>query len=172
LEINVPLVEKFLGLRRQIAKVLKYPTWADYRTEPKMVKTGQGVVDFLDDLQTKLTPVGLKDRDTLLALKKKEHEERGLPFDGNLFIWDYRYYDRKFIETSLELDDMLVKEYFPVSVVVPAIMEIYQNLLGVQFEAINGSTWHPGSFYLFLYSIRSHPRDRCPTILRLGEGGY
>ncbi|KAJ7366807.1 metallopeptidase MepB [Mycena albidolilacea] len=143
LEINVPLVEKFLGLRRQIAKVLKYPTWADYRTEPKMVKTGQGVVDFLDDLETKLTPVGLKDRDTLLALKKKEHEERGLPYDGNLFIWDYRYYDRKYIETSLELDDMLVKEYFPVSVVVPAIMEIYQNLLGVQFEAINGSTWHP-----------------------------
>ncbi|KAJ7794145.1 hypothetical protein B0H14DRAFT_2923888 [Mycena olivaceomarginata] len=141
LEINVPLVEKFLGLRRQIAKVLK--------TEPKMVKTGQGVVDFLDDLQTKLTPVGLKDRDTLLALKKKEHEERGLPFDGNLFIWDYRYYDPQFIETSLELDDMLVKEYFPVSVVVPAIMEIYQNLLGVQFEAINDvqqfSVWEKGT---------------------------
>ncbi|KAF8208884.1 metallopeptidase MepB [Mycena galopus ATCC 62051] len=134
LEINVPLVEKFLGLRRQIAKVLKYPTWADYRTEPKMVKTGKGVVDFLDDLENKLAPVGLKDRETLLALKKKEHEERGLPFDGNLYIWDYRYYDRKYIETSLELDDMLVKEYFPVSVV---------NLLGVRFETINGSTWHP-----------------------------
>ncbi|KAJ7254409.1 hypothetical protein B0H12DRAFT_1115452 [Mycena haematopus] len=143
LAINVPLVEKFLGLRRRIAKVLKYPTWADYRTEPKMVKTGKGVVDFLDDLETKLRPVGLKDRETLLALKKKEHEERGLPFDGNLYIWDYRYYDRKFIETSLELDDMLVKEYFPVSVVVPAIMDIYQNLLGVRFETINGSTWHP-----------------------------
>ncbi|KAF7346236.1 Metallopeptidase MepB [Mycena sanguinolenta] len=143
LKINVPLVEKFLGLRREIAKVLKYPTWADYRTEPKMVKTGQGVVDFLDDLEAKLKPVGLKDRETLLGLKKKEHEERGLPFDGNLYIWDYRYYDRKFIETSLELDDMLVKEYFPVSVVVPAIMQIYQSLLGVRFETINGSTWHP-----------------------------
>ncbi|KAJ6508867.1 metallopeptidase MepB [Mycena sanguinolenta] len=143
LAINVPLVEKFLGLRREIAKVLKYPTWADYRTEPKMVKTGKGVVDFLDDLEEKLRPVGVKDRETLLALKKKEHEERGLTFDGNLYIWDYRYYDRKFIETSLELDDMLVKEYFPVTVVVPAIMEIYQNMLSVRFETINGSTWHP-----------------------------
>ncbi|KAF8208891.1 metallopeptidase MepB [Mycena galopus ATCC 62051] len=143
LEINVPLVEKFLGLRRQIAKVLKYPTWADYRTEPKMVKTSKGVVDFLDDLEKKLTPVGLKDRETLLVLKKKEHEERGLPFDGNLYVWDYGYYDRKYIETSLELDDMLVKEYFPVSVVVPAVMKIYQNLLGVRFETIDDSTWHP-----------------------------
>ncbi|KAF8125488.1 hypothetical protein EV363DRAFT_1532454 [Boletus edulis] len=30
-------------------------------------------------------------------------------------------------------DDSLVKEYFPVSVVVPAILDIYQNLLGVKF---------------------------------------
>jgi metallopeptidase MepB len=27
LKVNVPLMEKFLALRRQIAKVLKYPTW-------------------------------------------------------------------------------------------------------------------------------------------------
>ncbi|KAJ7147482.1 metallopeptidase MepB [Mycena crocata] len=143
LAINVPLVEKFLSLRRQIAKVLKYPTWADYRTEPKMVKTGKGVVDFLDDLEKKLKPVGMKDRETLLALKEKDHAERGLPFDGNFYIWDYRYYDRKYIESSLSLDEDLVKAYFPVSVVVPAIIEIYQNLLGVRFESINGSTWHP-----------------------------
>ncbi|KAJ7134561.1 hypothetical protein C8R44DRAFT_770807 [Mycena epipterygia] len=138
LEINVPLVEKFLSLRRQIAKILGYPTWADYRTEPKMVKTGKGVVD-----KRKLKPVGIKDRETLLALKRKDHTERGLPFDGNFYIWDYRFYDRKYIESSLDLDDMLVKEYFPVSVVVPAIINIYQNLLGVRFETINGSTWHP-----------------------------
>lgn len=103
-------------------------------------------LQFLDDLEKKLKPVGIKDRETLLALKQKDHTERGLPFDGNFYIWDYRFYDRKYIESSLDLDDMLVKEYFPVSVVVPAIITIYQNLLGVRFETINGSTWHPGMF--------------------------
>ncbi|KAJ7095922.1 metallopeptidase MepB [Mycena belliarum] len=145
LAINVPLMEKFLRLRREITKVLGYATWADYKTETKMVKTGKGVVDFLDDLEKKLKPVGMKDRETLLALKEKEHAELGLPFDSNFYIWDYRYYDRKFIESSLDLDDMLVKEYFPVSVVVPAIIDIYQNLLGVRFETINTDkpAWHP-----------------------------
>ncbi|KAJ7175804.1 metallopeptidase MepB [Mycena filopes] len=143
LAINVPLVEKFLALRRQIAKLLKYPTWADYRTETKMAKTGKTVVDFLDDLETKLKPVGIKDRETLLAMKKEDHAARGLPFDGEFYIWDYRYYDRLYVEKTLDLDDMLVKEYFPVSVVVPAIIEIYQNLLGVRFETIHGTTWHP-----------------------------
>lgn len=36
-------MEKMLALRRQIAALLGYDTWADYRTEVKMVKTGQNV---------------------------------------------------------------------------------------------------------------------------------
>jgi len=84
-----------------------------------MVKSAKNVVDFLGDLEKKLRPIGLKDRETLLTLKKEEHEEKGYPFDGEFYIWDYRYYDRKFIEKSLDLDDSLVKEYFPVTVVVP-----------------------------------------------------
>jgi Zn-dependent oligopeptidase len=102
------------------------------------------VYQFLDDLEAKLRPVGIKEREILLAIKKKEHEEKGFPFDGAFYIWDYRYYDRKYIEETLDLDDMLVKEYFPVSVVVPTILSIYQNLLGVRFQEIKGSTWHSG----------------------------
>lgn len=103
--------------------------------------------------------MGIKDREILLALKKKDCEEKGLPFDGTLWIWDYRYYDQKYVETSLELDDMLVKEFFPVSVVVPAIINIYQNLLGVRFETITGSTWHPGSL-IFSFSFPTGPQTR------------
>ncbi|KJA24053.1 hypothetical protein HYPSUDRAFT_53952 [Hypholoma sublateritium FD-334 SS-4] len=144
LAINVPLLDKALELRRKIASLLGYKTWADYITEVKMIKTGKGIEEFLDDLESKLLPVGLKDREILLAMKKKEHEAKGLPFDGEFYLWDYRYYDRKFIEESLDLDDMLVKEYFPVSVVVPTILSIYQNLLGVQFHEIkDASIWHP-----------------------------
>lgn len=58
--------------------------------------------------------------------------------------WDYRYYDRKYTEQHLSLDDSLVKEYFPVAFVVPAVLKIYQNLLGVRFEPIKSAElWHP-----------------------------
>ncbi|KAJ8456732.1 hypothetical protein ONZ45_g18600 [Pleurotus djamor] len=143
LAINVPLLSKALELRRQIATLLGYDTWADYITEVKMIKSSKGVNDFLADLESKLRPVGIKERETLLGLKKKEHEEKGFPFDGEFYLWDYRYYDRLYIEKSLDLDDSLVKEYFPVSVVVPTILDIYQNLLGVRFEELKDtSTWH------------------------------
>lgn len=137
---------KFLDLRRKIAALLGYDTWADYITEVKMVKDARSVIEFLDDLEKKLRPVAVKERDILLKMKEKEHKELGLPFDGEFYLWDYRYYDRKYIEESLDLDDMLVKEYFPVSVVVPAILSIYQTLLGVKFVEIKGETWHPGMF--------------------------
>ncbi|EKM79421.1 hypothetical protein AGABI1DRAFT_113982 [Agaricus bisporus var. burnettii JB137-S8] len=143
LAINVPLLDRAIELRRQISGILGYDTWADYITEVKMIKSGNGIKDFLDDLENKLRPVGMKERETLLAMKKKEHEQKGYPFDGEFYIWDYRYYDRKYIEETLDLDDMLVKEYFPVSVVVPTILQIYQDMLSVKFIEIETSTWHP-----------------------------
>ncbi|KAL0947842.1 hypothetical protein HGRIS_013904 [Hohenbuehelia grisea] len=144
LSINVPLLEKAFSLRRKIAQTLGYNNWADYRTETKMIKSAKGVFDFLNDLESKLHPIGLKERAKLLHMKEIEHKAKGLPFDGQLYQSDYRYYDRKYVEKSLRLDDSLVKEYFPVSVVVPAILEIYQNLLSVRFERIkDASTWHP-----------------------------
>ena len=36
-------MEKFLDLRRKVAKLLGYPTWADYITEVKMAKSAKGV---------------------------------------------------------------------------------------------------------------------------------
>ncbi|KAI0349471.1 Metalloprotease [Trametes cingulata] len=143
LEMNVPLLDKILHLRRQVAKLLGYPTWADYVVEVKMVKTAKGVEEFLSDLQQKLRPVGLRDREKLLALKQREHEEKGLPFDGEFYIWDSKYYERKYIEESLSLDEQLVKDHFPVAYVVPAVLEIYQNLLGVKFVEVEGEMWHP-----------------------------
>ncbi len=58
----------------------------------------------------------------------------------------FSYYDNAFVEKTLGLDDNLVKEYFPVDVVVPAILEIYQELLGVKFRSSpeGVGTWHPG----------------------------
>lgn len=81
-------MDKFLSLRRKIADMLGYDTWADYVTEVKMAKNAKGVFEFITDLEKKLRPVALKEREKLLAMKKVEHEKLGLPYDGELYIWD------------------------------------------------------------------------------------
>ncbi|KAF8752972.1 Peptidase family M3 [Rhizoctonia solani] len=159
LEINIPLLSRAIELRRQCAAILGYKNWADYVEEEKMIKTSKAVIDFLADLEEKLRPVGTKDRDTLLKLKEKEHAKLGLPYDGEFYIWDYRYYDRLFVEESLSLDDALVKEYFPVDVVVPTILEIYQDLLGVEFQEIKGNLWHPEVQQFAVWNANSKSKE-------------
>lgn len=104
-----------------------------------------GPAQFLDEMREKLHPVGLEECQTLLGLKKKEHLEKGYPLDENLYIWDYGYYKQKLM-LSLGLDKNLVKKYFPVSVIVPKIIKIYQELLSIEFVEMKGKgeSWHKG----------------------------
>jgi Zn-dependent oligopeptidase len=72
------------------------------------------------------------------------------PRSTNIFS---RYYERKFVERTLSLDDSLIKEYFPVDVVVGSILEIYQDLLGVEFRKCEGEVWHPGELSRVLLCV-------------------
>lgn len=108
-----------------------------------MAKTAQAAKDFLNDLYDKIKPIGEKEKDKLMALKKEHCAEQGVPYDDVFYAWDYRFYDRLWTERNLQLDDEKVKEYLPVEHVVPKMMELYEKLLGVQcFPLKDASTWH------------------------------
>jgi Zn-dependent oligopeptidase len=51
---NVPLLEKILPLRDDVARKLGYKTWADYQIEVKMAGNAATVIDFLEKLKTGL----------------------------------------------------------------------------------------------------------------------
>jgi len=146
---NEPVLKEIVQLRRKVADILGFETYADYVLDIKMAKNAKNVNAFLADLREKLTPLGLAERKKLLALKKEVHEKRGLPADDSFNLWDYRYYDRLWTERELSLDDEKVKEYFPVNKVVPTILDIYRKMLSVQFYPISPDTvdgdmkWHP-----------------------------
>jgi Zn-dependent oligopeptidase len=42
---NTPLLDRAIEIRQKIADMLGYTNWADYKTEPKMVRTGNNVAD-------------------------------------------------------------------------------------------------------------------------------
>ncbi|GAA5990167.1 hypothetical protein JCM10908_005855 [Rhodotorula pacifica] len=164
---NAPVLSEITRLRDEAAKLLGYKNHAEWVLEVKMAKTPAEVNAFLADLEAKLRPLGLKEREELLELKRAEHEKRGLPRDDKFNLWDYRYYDRVFVEKTLDLDDNLVKEYFPVSKVVPAVLDIYKDLLGIELvpvprdDAVGGLTWHPeAELYAVWESGKAHSGKR------------
>ncbi|MBW0518729.1 hypothetical protein O181_058444 [Austropuccinia psidii MF-1] len=143
--INIPILNKILSLRRQAAQALGKENWAQHSLQVKMAKNPKTVMDFLQDLREKLTPIGQKEREELLKLKRQQVKELNLDIDPDrLYVWDYRYYDRLYTEKKLDLKAELIKEYFPVAVVVQVILEIYQSLLSVKFFKVqDAKLWHP-----------------------------
>lgn len=88
----------------------------------------------------------------MLELKEAECTQRGLPFDGRINAWDMRYYMNRVEETRYNVDQNLLKEYFPMEVVTRGLLGIYQELLGLSFQLESGaSVWHED---VLLYAVR------------------
>jgi len=98
-----------------------------------MAKTPKTVLDFLGDLKTRLAPGGVKEIAHLLELKKNDHEARGLPFDGNYYLWDHRFYDRLMVEKEYSIDENAIAEYFPLRPTVAGMLNIFEELFGLAF---------------------------------------
>ncbi|KDQ62380.1 hypothetical protein JAAARDRAFT_189709 [Jaapia argillacea MUCL 33604] len=139
LKTNQELLRTALEERRRIVDILGYKTWADYVTHVNMVKTAEAVNSFLSELATDLNKQGTTDRDNLLVLKRENENED--PCDEELYLWDFRYYDRKFINKNTPISEN-PRDYFPAERVVERIRKIYEDLSGVTFEEISGNeTW-------------------------------
>ncbi|GAA6061578.1 hypothetical protein JCM10212_004328 [Sporobolomyces blumeae] len=148
---NVPLLSEIVKLRKEAAGILGLASHAEWGLQVQMNKSPQKVLDFLTSLRTKLTPLGERERQKFIELKKEEFAQQGWEWDeardAKLWLWDYRYYERMSVERELDLDDTLLQEYFPVSHVIPAVLEIYKGLLGVELVKVpktdeaGGKTW-------------------------------
>lgn len=163
-EGNTERLEDLISLRARAAHLLGYDTHADYQLEIKTAKTKETVLEFLDDLETKLKPYGKKEIEQIL--KYKQEEEPNSDFT-QANIEDYRYYLRLVTERENDLDNELIKEYFPVKETVDTMLKFYQKVFGLTFIEIDDAPkWHDevicygvideedvfrGAFYLDLF---------------------
>uniref|UniRef100_A0A8C2WZF8 Thimet oligopeptidase n=1 Tax=Cyclopterus lumpus TaxID=8103 RepID=A0A8C2WZF8_CYCLU len=143
-EENSAILKEVVELRAQKSSTLGFTTHADFVLEMNMAKTGKKVAGFLEELSRKLKPLGDEERSVILKLKEKECQKRSLPFNGELHAWDTRYFMTQVEESQYAVDQNLLKEYFPMEVVTRGLLDIYQELLGLSFELVDGaSVWHP-----------------------------
>ncbi len=98
-----------------------------------MAKTTKTVEDFIGDLRIRLAPGGKHETAHLLEVKKADTEARGVPFDGNYYLWDHRFYDRMMIEKEFNIDENKIAEYFPLPSTVAGMLKIFEQLFGFQF---------------------------------------
>jgi thimet oligopeptidase len=131
-EKNLPLLGKIIDLRQQIASKLGYKTWADYQTEPRMAKTGQNALDFLENLKKGLEP---KYQAELAELKeiKSTSPENSTP---EINIWDWRYFAELLRKRKYQVDAQALKVYFPFDKVLHGMFGVYERIFGIQIVEV------------------------------------
>jgi len=129
---NLPLVEKLLILRNQIATKLGYKNWADFQIEVKMAKDGATALEFEQKLKTGLQP---KFDAELAEFRKLKAAETG-DANAQIYLWDWRYFAEKLKEQKYTVDAEQLRVYFPMQRVLDGMFAIYQRIFGLKFERV------------------------------------
>lgn len=137
---NLDLLNKTLKLRQEMAKLLGYKTFADYKVEVKIVKTANNALHEMNKVLAVMREPYIEERKKLedYAKSHKTH-----PLNGTLEAWDTNYYSQKMKEEKFDIDESELQKYFPSQHVVRTTLEIYQQLLKLEFERIEtDNTYH------------------------------
>lgn len=150
---NLKLLSQAVELRAKIAKLLGYPTWADYKTVTRMAKSKKNVLDFLNGLKGKLAERNKADLAKLLKFKQELE-----PGAKSIDQWDGAYLAYQLQKRDYNLDDEKIREYFPADVVINGLFKVYSQILGVNYREVESAkTWSSG---VKLYEIRDKKGDR------------
>jgi thimet oligopeptidase len=132
-EANIPLLEKILVLRDNIATALGYATWADYATEIKMARNAATATSFVVNLEKALQPRFDAELEEFRRLKVRD---TGDP-NAKIFIWDWRYYSNQLKKEKYNVDAEQLRVYFPYQRVVDGMFRIYQRIFGLTFQRVD-----------------------------------
>ena len=147
-EKNIPLLETILTKRDALAKKLGYQSYADFVTEPKMVKNSATATKFLEDLKTGLQPKFAAELEQFRQMKVKQTSDA----NAQLYIWDWRYFSNQLKKEKYNVDAEQLRVYFPYQRVLDGMFAIYQRIFGLKFEKIEPPYKWIGDLQLYAVS--------------------
>ena len=158
-ESNMDVCTKLVNLRRELAQLLGYRTYADYVLKHRMASSVANVYKLLDDLIDAYKPTALKEVDEVSKMAKK--------LEGDNFEmepWDFSFYSQKLKKERYNLDAEMLRPYFKIEDVIKGIFGLANKLYGITFkENPDIPVYHPdvkayevndedGSFLAVLYA--------------------
>jgi thimet oligopeptidase len=137
---NLEVLKQILIERENMAKLLGYNTFAEYRIENRMAKNPKNVWDFENSLKVKVREKAERDYSELLEIKQNYTNNKKT---NKIESWEASFYNNILLKEKYDLDNQKLKEYFEVGNVIDGLFKISQHLYGVKFEQVkNPSVWN------------------------------
>ena len=152
---NTANIARIVELRRELAQLLGYATFAEVSLVPKMADSPQQVLAFLDDLARRARPFAEKD---VAELRE---------FFPDPQSWDVAYASEKLRAKRYAFSDQEVKQYFPEDAALGGLFRVAEALYQVKITPSQAPVWHEdvrffdvrdpagnlvGQFYMDLYA--------------------
>lgn len=125
---NTDIVRKIVNLRREMAQMLGYDTYADYALAHRMAEKPQAVYDLLNQLIDAYMPTAQAE---VKAVEDLYHQTLNLqPF----IPWDFPYYANKLKESRYNLNSEMLRPYFQLAKVKEGVFGLAHRLYGITFR--------------------------------------
>jgi peptidyl-dipeptidase Dcp len=138
-ENNVEICKRLINLRREIAQLLGYETYADYVLKHRMASNIGNVYELLDNLIDAYKPTAINE------LKEIEAKAKAMEGDEfQLMPWDFGFYSHKLQLEKYNLDAEMLRPYFQLDKVIDGIFGLANKLYGITFkENTDIQVYHP-----------------------------
>ena len=171
-ENNLDICKRLINLRREMAQLLGYKTYADYVLKRRMATNTRNVYHLLNDLIDAYKPTAQKEREELIHIFEKENKPLTphlSPLTPKMMPWDAGFYSHKLQMKKYNIDAEMLRPYFELKNVIKGVFGLANKLYGITFkENKDIPVYHPdvkayevfdkdGSFLAVFYAD-FHPR--------------
>jgi thimet oligopeptidase len=167
---NAAVLQRLLATRFEIARLLGYPHWAELDMAPRMTGRSAAVATFIDQIAAASEPRARAEYSTLLERKRKDDSSAAAVEE-----WEQSFYQSLIRRERYDLDQQLVRQYFPAKHVIPGVLDIISRLYGITFRRVDDvPVWHP-SVQVYELAHNGTALGRCyldlyPRANKVGSG--
>ena len=128
-ENNLAICQRIVNLRREIAQLLGYKTYADYVLKKRMASNVRSVYRLLDDLIDAYKPTAIEEYHELEMMAREKEGK-----DFKMMPWDQSFYAHKLQLKKFKLDQEMLRPYFELSKVIDGVFGLAHRLYGITFK--------------------------------------
>ncbi|MBP3767384.1 MAG: M3 family metallopeptidase [Prevotella sp.] len=154
-ENNLEICKRLVNLRREIAQLLGYKTYADYVLKHRMASNTRNVYKLLNDLIDAYKPTAMKEREELKQALRVECRTKSVEYatthdnaqattaaanskpytlNSKLYPWDIAFYSHKLQMKKYNIDAEMLRPYFELSRVIDGVFGLAHRLYGITFK--------------------------------------
>lgn len=165
---NAPIVARVMVLRRELAELLGFGSYADLKTMRRMVGGGANAMAFIDGMMEKLKPAFEAECQQVLDYVSAKRGEKVTAINP----WDRRFYLTQMAKEQYNFDPETLRPYQECNRVITGMFNTFGPLYGVSYEEVPTACLKPGETCPEGAIEVWHPEVRCFKVIDTATGNH